>query len=170
MPDHRHHGQLYGQKDAQFEPFFSLPQISRQPMRIAVNGPSEVRERLREGGWELADPLGITRDTGSYQEFVRKSRGEFCVAKHGYVVTRCGWFSDRSTAYLASGRPVVVEDTGFSDFLPCGRGLLAYRDRNGALAAIQSVGADYPEHCGRRETCRRAFRLSRVLTDAHREL
>jgi len=165
MPDHRHNGRVYGQKSAQFEPFFCLPHDAGQPMRIAVNAPTEVCQRLKQGGWELADPLGITRDAGTYQEFVRSSRGEFCVAKHAYVVTRCGWFSDRSTAYLASGRPVVVEDTGFSDFLPCGRGLLAYRDREEALAAIQSVAADYPEHCrAARDLVAEHFDSRRVLT------
>src|SRR5918992_5494959 len=96
-------------------------------MEMTANVPAPVRDRLVDGGWELADPLEITRDPWTYQHYLRSSLAEFGVAKHGYVSTRCGWFSDRSSAYLASGRPVIVQDTGFSELIPCGEGLLAFR-------------------------------------------
>jgi hypothetical protein len=116
-------------------------------MEIAVNAPKDVIERLRYGGWRLIDPQWITRTPASYQRYVRASRAEFGIAKHGYVAARCGWFSDRSAGYLASGRPVVVQDTGFSDFLPCGEGLLPFRTRNEAVACLRRVDEDYEGRC-----------------------
>ncbi len=145
--DRQHNGRLYGQKDREFEPFFTMPHATGEPMQLAVNAPPAVRRRLVEGGWQLADPLDVTRDPWAYQAFLGGSRAEFCVAKHAYVSTRCGWFSDRSSAYLAMGRPVLIQDTGFSDFLPCGKGLLAYRGPDEAMAAIRCLRNEYTEHC-----------------------
>jgi hypothetical protein len=133
-------------------------------MEIAVSGPREVRERLTEGGWQLSDPRAVTRDPWTYQGYLRSSRAEFCVAKHGYVSTHSGWFSDRSAGYLASGRPVVVQDTGFSTFLPCGEGLLAYRSREEAVRAITALDVNYESHC------RAARSLVQEHFDSHRVL
>jgi hypothetical protein len=157
-------GQVYGQKDREFTPFFSLPRDTGEPMKIAVNGPVEVRRRLRDGGWTLADPRAVTHTPCTYQQYLQSSLAEFCVAKHGYVITRSGWFSDRSSAYLASGRPVVLQDTGFSDFLPCGNGLLAYRTPGEAAAALQQVRSDYDGHCrAARAVAEECFDYRRVL-------
>src|SRR4029077_13604022 len=79
-------------------------------------------------------------------EFVRESKAEFGIAKSGYVVSRCGWFSDRSACYLASGRPVLAQDTGFSAYLPCAEGLFSFSTSDEALAAIESINRDYPRH------------------------
>src|SRR5207248_11332850 len=81
---------------------------------------------LRAAGFELLDPRRVAGAPAAYRQFVRGSRAELGVAKEGYVVSRCGWFSDRSACYLASGRPVVAQDTGFGDFLPTGAGLFAF--------------------------------------------
>jgi hypothetical protein len=140
-------GRIYGQKDMSFEPFIDLPRRAERNMEIALGGPPEVRQRLEAGGWRITDPLAVSRDPWTYQAFIKRSRGEFCVAKHGYVTTRSGWFSDRSASYLAMGRPVVLEDTGFSDWLPCGHGLLAYTDAPGAVRAVHALDEDYPAHC-----------------------
>lgn len=145
--DHHHEGRTYGQKDRQFEPYFDLPNATGCRMRIAVNGPEKVRRRLDEGGWRSASAGDISRTPFTYQQFIRASRGEFCVAKHGYVTTGSGWFSDRSAAYLASGRPAVLEDTGFSRNLPTGRGLLTFREPDEARAALASLESDYELHC-----------------------
>jgi hypothetical protein len=164
--DREYEGRVYGQKDREFEPFLSLPRDTGEAMQIAVNAPATVRERLAGGGWQLADPKEVTRDPWAYQEYLRGSRAEFGVAKHGYASTRCGWFSDRSSAYLATGRPVVVQDTGFSDFLPCGEGLLAYRSPEEAVAAIRSLSDDYEGHCrAARVVLEEHFDASQVLTD-----
>ncbi len=147
LADQEYEGRVFGQKDREFEPFFSFPREAGEPMEISANPPAGVRQRLSDGGWRVANPLEVTRDPWSYQEYVRTSRAEFCVAKHGYVSTRCGWFSDRSSAYLASGRPVVVQDTGFSDWLPTGSGVIAFKSRDEALGGLEETNNRYEFHC-----------------------
>lgn len=164
--EREYEGRVYGQKDREFTPFFSLPNETGQSMEIALNAPAEVRKRLRDGGWRLADPGKVTRDPRTYQDYLRSSRAEFSVAKHAYVRTRCGWFSDRSAGYLAMGRPVIVEDTGFSDFLPCGEGLLAFRSRDEAVEAINRLNDHFAAHCrAARGVAEEYFDARRVLTD-----
>jgi hypothetical protein len=161
-----HQGQVYGQKDREFESFFSLPRDIGEVMEVAISAPAAVRKRLADGGWRLADPLEVTGSPWSYQRYLRASRAEFSVAKHGYVSTRCGWFSERSAAYLASARPVIVQDTGFSDFLPCGRGLLAYRTLEEVVAAMRLLDDDYEAHCrAARAVAEEYFDAHKVLTD-----
>src|SRR5207237_389664 len=142
----------YGQKDREFEPFFTLPHEADEPMEIALSfraeiyDAEEVRRRLLAGGWRLADPMAVSRTPWSFQKYIQSSRAEFSVAKHGYVATRSGWFSDRTATYLASGRPAVVQDTGFSDWLPTGSGVLAFRSREEALAGIEAIKSRYDFH------------------------
>jgi hypothetical protein len=140
-------GKLYGQKDAEFRRFMNLPREIKRNMRLAVSAPSEIMQQLGDGGWEHVSPLRATRDLASYQQFIRQSSGEFSVAKQGYVITGCGWFSDRSAGYMASGRPVVVQDTGFSRFLPCGKGLIPFRTPAEAVDGLRCLGDDYEGHC-----------------------
>ena len=141
MPDKYFEGRLYGQKDREFAPFFDLPHRTGERMVIAVNGPPDIKERLEHGGWTLAHALVVASDPWKYQNFIRDSRGEFCVAKHAYVSTSCGWFSDRSCAYLASGRPVVVQDTGFSSYLPCGEGLIPFKSLDEAVEGLRAISS-----------------------------
>ena len=89
----------------------------------------------------------MIRDPWDYQKFIQGSKGEWTVAKHGYVTSRSGWFSERSAAYLASGRPVVTEDTGFSSWLPVGEGLLAFNSKESAISALKTVDGDYEFQC-----------------------
>ncbi len=116
-------------------------------MEVAVKVPTEVWKRMTDGGWRVVDPVQITRDPTSYQLYLAASKAEFSVAKHGYVTTRCGWFSDRSSAYLASGRPVVVQETGFSDRIPAGEGILSFSTPEQARAQIEEVTGRYEFHC-----------------------
>jgi hypothetical protein len=161
----KHSGKIYGQKDREFKPFFSLPRDTGELMKIAINGPASVRALLVKGGWQLGDPLKVTRDPLAYQDYIRDSRAEFSVAKHAYVSTRSGWFSDRSSAYLAMGRPVIIQDTGFSDSLPCGVGLLAYSAPGEAIAAIRQLRNDYDKHClAARAVAEEYFDSGQVLT------
>ncbi len=164
--EYEYEGRVYGEKPREFAPFFSLPHDTGEPMELALNAPPEVRERLTQGGWRLADPLEVTRTPWTYQEYVKASRAEFAVARHSYVSTQCGWFSDRSSAYLAMGRPVILQDTGFSSFLPSGAGLLPYRTRDEALGAIRQLRVDYEAHClAARAVAEEYFDARRVLTD-----
>lgn len=138
-------GKLYGQKNMSFELFESLPCVSGRTMEIAVSG--EVpRERLRQFGWIIVDAKKMTQSVDRYHAYIRDSLGEFSVAKHVFVAARTGWFSDRSAAYLASGRPVILQDTGFSDALPTGDGLFGVTDMEEARAAMESIGDDYQHH------------------------
>jgi hypothetical protein len=101
-------------------------------------------ERLTSHGWKLVDPLAVSTDPWRYRDYVRTSRGEFTVAKDVNIRLRSGWFSDRAACYLAAGRPVVEQDTGFGDVLPLGPGVHAFRTVEDAAAAIRSVESDYP--------------------------
>jgi len=139
-------GRTYGQKDVEFERFIDLPRRVDGPLAIAVAGDAP-RQRLRRAGWRVESAFEATRSIEAYREHIHRSRGEFSVAKQVFVALRTGWFSDRSAAYLAAGRPVVLQDTGFGAALPVGEGLFAARDVDGAAAAIEAINVDYARHC-----------------------
>jgi hypothetical protein len=139
-----HRGVSYGQRDKEFPRYFELPRRTAQKFLIAQMGVKP--EELTRHGWEVALGEVVSRTPQSYREFIQRSRGEFSVPKNGYVAMRGGWFSDRSVCYLASGRPVVIEDTGLADWLPVGEGLLTFRDPDGALRAVEAVNANYQRH------------------------
>ena len=101
---------------------------------------------MAENGWRLLDPAEVAGTPEDYQRFIQGSKAEFGIAKSGYVTSRCGWFSDRSLCYLASGRPVLAQETGFSDFIPVGDGLFAFETMEEILAAIEELRADYARH------------------------
>jgi hypothetical protein len=145
--DVEYEGRVFGQKDRQFEEYYSLPAQLGEHMQLAVRAPAPAAERLKAGGWRLVNPLEVTRSPSSYQRYIQSSRAEFSVAAHAYVSTRCGWFSDRTTAYLASGRPAVIQDTGFSDWLPSGSGVVPFVTRDDAIDAIADVNGRYELHC-----------------------
>jgi hypothetical protein len=139
-------GITYGQKDVEFSKFIALPGLTTTPLEIAVSGRDVPKEQLRDAGWRLrnADKVAVTID--SYKEYILASKGEFGVAKNVFVATNCGWFSDRAGYYMASGRPVVAQDTGFGDHLPCGQGLFAVRTVEEAAAAIEEINGNYERH------------------------
>jgi hypothetical protein len=117
-------------------------------MEMAFNAPGPIRQRLREGGWNVVDARQATLDPAAYQQYLMGSRAEFAVAKHGYVVTRCGWFSERSAGYLASGRPILVEETGFSEWLDTGAGgVIPFTTREDVLNGITEINKRYEFHC-----------------------
>lgn len=139
-------GAAYGQKDVEFAKFLELPRLTSTALEVAVAGNGVPIDRLRLAGWRLRDAHAVTASFDSFRRYIQTSRGEFSVCKHGYVATRSAWFSDRSSAYLASGRPVVLQETGFSAHLPCGEGLFAVRTPDEAALAIEEVSADYKRH------------------------
>jgi len=144
----REHNRVrYGMKSDSFEPYLDLPQDAGGIFELALGGASVPRELFRKKDWILRNPLEPTRTPWTYRRYIRNSKAEFSVAKHGYVATHSGWFSERSAAYLASGRPVVIQDTGFSDWLETGAGVLAFSTPDEALAAIEDVNRRYEFHC-----------------------
>jgi hypothetical protein len=144
-----HDGVQYGQRAHSFREFFSLPARTPVPLRPALAiDPAETDDlsALRDHGWLVIDPRAVSASPAAYHNFVRTSRGELSIAKSGYVHSRSGWFSDRSACYLASGRPVVAQDTGFGRRLPTGSGLLSFTTTEEAVHALERVHADYTLH------------------------
>jgi hypothetical protein len=143
-------GQAYGQKDVEFERFMELPRrIPDTGMEIAINAGKTrrtPRDLLMRNGWRVVDPDKVCPDLESYRAYIESSKAEWSVAKHGYVVGQSGWFSCRSACYLAAGRPVVVQDTGYGCALPVGEGILAFNAMEEAIAAIHDVEANYERH------------------------
>jgi hypothetical protein len=138
-----HGGVEYHGKAAEFAAIKDLPRRLGRRFRIAVGGSEAPFAELAVKGWEAEDGPAATLTPAAYQGYLAGSRGEVSVAKNVYVALRTGWFSCRSACYLAAGRPVVVQDTGFSKLLPTGRGLHAFTGEDEAAAAIEAVEADY---------------------------
>jgi hypothetical protein len=157
-------GKVYGTKELEFGRVDSLPQRVPANFELAVGGASPPREHWRSLGWSVIDSHDVSSTMDQYQEYIQKSRGEFSVAKNVYVATRSGWSSCRSVCYLAGGRPVVVQDTGFSEIIPTGEGLLAFTDLNKATEALIAVESDYGRHQTKaREIAREYFDSNLVL-------
>ncbi|MGE0159903.1 MAG: hypothetical protein AB7T31_10880 [Gemmatimonadales bacterium] len=150
-----------GGKDREFLAFLDLPARTSARFELAVNGP---REMLEEHGWSPVEAMRVSRSLWDYRDFIRGSKAEFGVAKHAYVSRRSGWFSDRTECYLAAGRPAIVQDTGWSDHLPSGTGLVGFSTVDEALAGLASVQGDYATHARRAgEIAREHFDAARVL-------
>jgi hypothetical protein len=157
-------GVAYGAKELEFGRVESLPARTTASFELAVGGVNPPRDRLKRLGWSVVDSEAVSRTPDDYRSYIQSSRGEFSVAKNVYVATRSGWFSCRSVCYLAAGRPVVVQDTGFSDFMPTGEGLFAFSSLEEAERAIAAVEADYGRHQrAAQELAREAFGADRVL-------
>jgi hypothetical protein len=151
-----------GNKDVEFLRFLDLPSRIGPRFELAINGPQRF---LRENGWATLPAMQVSRTPDGYRAFIQSSRGEFGVAKHTYVSTRCGWFSDRTECYLAAGRPAIVQDTAWSRHLPSGEGLLSFSTPDEAVEAIARVDADYARHSDAASAiARQHFEASTVLT------
>lgn len=142
-----YNGRHYGMKAESFEAYWGLPNKTEQPVEIAVSDRAAPKQRLAENGWHISYPQKISGDPWKYQEYIQKSKAEFSIAKHGYVAARTGWFSERSAGYLASGRPVVLQDTGFSKWLQIGKGVIAFHNEEEAIEGIKAINKDYKQHC-----------------------
>jgi hypothetical protein len=157
----------YGQKAHSLRRFLDLPKRTDRRFRLALGihpGESGDLAALSENGWDLVDPLEVAGCPDSYREFVGTSRGEFGIAKSGYVQSRCGWFSDRSVCYLASGRPVVTQDTGLRPLIGSGHGLFFFETMDDVLGALDAVDAGYEQHArAAREVAEAYFDSNRVL-------
>lgn len=157
-------GQVFGMKSASFQAYENLPQYSQEQFQLAMGSASAPRDQLSTMGWQILDPLGVSRTPDDYQTFIQNSKGEWSIAKAGYVLSQSAWFSERSAGYLASGRPVIVQDTGFSKFLDTGMGVLAFNNIEEALTALDEVNVAYDQHCrAAREIAANYFEASKVL-------
>jgi hypothetical protein len=143
-PAREHAGERYGTKADSLSAYLELPERVG-PLELTVGGPAPV-ELLRAHGWAVRESLETAADPWAYRDYVGRSGGEFTVAKHAYVTSRSGWFSERSASYLASGRPVVAQETGFSSWLPSGEGVVPFSTADEAVSAIQDVRARPAAH------------------------
>ena len=186
-----HEGRSYGQKDVEFRKFLHLPEkVAPAKLEVALanilhshwqtdsggfsdevktimegNPHISTRELLQRTGWHVVDPDVRCGGLDEYRDYLLSSKGELSVAKNGYVQSGSGWFSCRSCCYLAAGRPVIVQDTGFTDVIPAGEGILAFSDFEEAVEGIREVEADYVRHArAAREIAGTYFNSNHVLT------
>ena len=139
----------FGVKAHEFRKFLDVPRRAADRFEIALeihDGDGRDRASLAEHGWAVANPLAVAGDPLAFRRYVQQSAAEFSVAQGVYVETGSGWFSDRTTRYLASGRPAIVQDTGFSKNYPVGEGLFAFRTVDEAVSAVEAVRRDYARH------------------------
>jgi hypothetical protein len=143
-------GSLYSwSKHREWERFMDVARHTEQDFEMALmHSRASDRRRLRAAGWRLVSSLKLSLDVfGAYQRYIGSSRAEFTVAKDQNVRLRSGWFSERDACYLASGKPVVAQDTGFSNHLPTGEGLFAFTQLDEATDAVEQINRDYRRHC-----------------------
>jgi hypothetical protein len=161
-------GETYGLRVHEFRRFASVPLDARLPFEIALEiDPTDEADstRLREGGWQLADPARVAGTPLAYRSYLRGSRAEFMIAKGMYVRSRSGWLSDRTACYLASGRPAVVQDTGFDHAVETGQGLVTFTTPEEAVERVREVDGDWRRHArAARELAVARFDSDRVLT------
>jgi hypothetical protein len=162
-------GRTYGSRVHEFRKFATLPTRVEAACELALDiHADEARDLslLRRGGWTLVEPLTTVADPGSYRRYIQRSRAEICVAKNMYVDTRGGWISDRSVCYLASGKPVLAQETGFSETLPSDAGLISFSTLDEAVAGVEEIEARYEHHsAAARKVAEEYFDSDLVLTD-----
>jgi hypothetical protein len=143
-------GKTFGLKAHEFRKFLELPIRTEQSFEIALQiheGDGKDLELLRRSGWHIVDPLIAVPDPAAFRQYLQRSFAEFSAAQGMYVETNSGWFSDRTVRYLASGKPALVQDTGFSRHYPVGEGLVAFRTLEEAAAGAKRIARDYAGHC-----------------------
>ena len=168
-------GRTLGVKAHEWRKVIALPaRAPGQQFEVALDiHPADGKdlESLRRHGWQIVDPQTVAPDVSSMQRYIQQSAAEFSVAQGVYVGTNSGWISDRTVCYLASGRPALVQDTGFSSNLPCGLGLVPFRTLDEAVAGAENITRAYAEHCkAARELAEREFRSDKVLGDLLRQI
>ena len=167
-------GRTYGQKNLEFNRFRELPSKTNVPLRLAmglgVDGQRPAQE-LRQLGWDLVEPQEVVPDHSAYRSFLTNSRGEWSVAKHGYVEGKTGWFSCRTACYLAAGRPAVVQETGWSRHLPSNGGVIPFTTLEEAVESLAEVERNYSKHSkAAREIALEFFDAKKVCQDLLRHV
>jgi hypothetical protein len=163
-------GVTYGGKDVEFVKFMDLPARAGVPLEVALSG-AAPRDELQRSGWRIVEAYEKSCTLDAYREYLRGSRAEWSIAKNAYVASRSGWFSTRSAAYLALGKPVIVQDTGFRPYYPAGAGIFPFSTVDEAADAVACVEGDYRRQCeAARATAEHEFAaevvLARLLHDA----
>jgi hypothetical protein len=133
----------YWTKDREFEKFLDLPRRCPACFELAAGVEPDVQRLLQEHGWKQRNSIDISSNIDNYRGYIQQSRGEFTVARDQYVRPKTGWFSDRTACYLAAGRPVVTQETGFSKFLSSGKGLFGFTTMEDIVKAIDEIERDY---------------------------
>lgn len=162
-----YNGVKYGSKEMEFGHIESLPTQLPYSFEVLINVNGEAPlTHWQKLGWSVVDAEPTSASGATYRSYIERSRGEFAVAKNIYIATRSGWFSCRSVCYLAAGRPVVVQDTGFSEYIPSGQGLFSFRNLSEAIQAITTIEQDYNHHQqSARELARNHFDSRLVLSE-----
>ncbi|HEX9189998.1 MAG TPA: hypothetical protein VGB87_23175 [Vicinamibacteria bacterium] len=161
-----HEGRSFGHKGREFQRFLELPRRRPGDYVLAAGGPGVPREVLAARGWRLVGPLSVTGSVDAYRRFIAGARADLGIAKHAYVASRSGWFSDRSTCFLASGRPVLHQDTGYTDWLATDEGVLPFSDLDSLVEAVDRLDRDYVRHArAARRIAERHFEASVVIAE-----
>jgi len=152
-------------KSREFLRFVAAPRRSGETFELATNiQDRKTREKFESNGWRFTSPLQMSVDYWLYRDYIQQSKGEFTVAKDQYVQLNTGWFSDRSACYLAAGRPVIMQETGFTKNYGADAGLLAFRSLGEIAEAVKIINADYSKHSGAaRQIVREIFEAEKVL-------
>lgn len=141
-----YNGKTYGMKDIEFQKFIRLPALVKDKMEIAVSGSDIPKDIMRNYGWIVKNADDISTSVPNYRKYIANSKGEFSIAKNAHVETNSGVFLERSGYYMFSKKPVVLQDTGWSEHLPTGRGLFAVKNLEEAVEAIKMINMDYKKH------------------------
>jgi len=145
-------GEEWGQKDEEFEKFITLPSnLTSCSLEMVINPPLNPEsnfdlQKIVDHKWTLMHPKDMVATAKDYRAFIQSSEGEFSIAKATYVKSKSGWFSCRSACYLAAGNPVIAQETGWSEYIPAGSGLLAFHDMDSAIASLEAVNANKSAH------------------------
>jgi hypothetical protein len=160
-------GKTYGSRVHEFRKFIELPRLVDADFELALDiHPAETDDLalLERNGWRLVDPRRVAGTPDAYRSYIQGSAAEFCVAQNIYVETRSGWISDRSLCYLASGKPVLAQDTGFSDNYPVGEGLIPFTTLEEAAAGVEEIQQSYERHSkAARELAEQHFDARKVM-------
>ena len=160
--------QWYKGKNDEFIRWVDLPKHISVPLEIATDTQAYTEELspFREAGWRLKNAHSISETSQAHQAYIRSSSAEFSAAKGGYILSQTGWFSDRSVCYLASGRPVVLQDTGISRVLPVGKGLHTFTTLEEAIKSCQTVCNSFlAEQKAARQLAERYFDSHQVISE-----
>ena len=167
-------GKTFGLKAHEFRKVVEIPRAVASVFELALNiHPADHKDRdsLEQNGWQLVDARGNSETPQRYRQYIQDSSAEFSVAQGIYVETNSGWFSDRTTRYLASGKPALVQDTGFSRYLPVSSGLITFQNLQEAIAGAESIVGDYNRHCqAARAIAEEFFDSDKILSQLMREI